>query len=184
MRKLLGILGSPRKNGNTHILISKMLEGANEGGFETDLILLTDLKIKECDGCHACWKGNPCSKNDDMNDLYPRIIESDVLIFGTPVYWYGPTALIKGFLDRFVFFNNEENRQKIKGKDVVLVVPFEEDNLATADPLVSMFKKSFEYLELNLKHILLIPGVYEKGDVLNKTEKLNEAHEIGKNLFK
>ena len=103
MKKILGVMGSPRKNGNTHVLLSKILESAKDNGATTDLIFLNDLVIKECDGCHSCWKSNECSKNDDMNNVYPMIIGCDVIIFGTPVYWYGPTALMKAFLDRFVF---------------------------------------------------------------------------------
>ena len=141
MKKILGIVGSPRLNGNTHVLVSKIIEGAEKAGACGDIIFLKDLDIKECDGCHSCWKGNECSKHDDMNKLYPKIIESEIIIFGTPVYWYGPTALIKAFLDRFVYFNCPENREKIKGKRVLLVVPFEEDDLGTARPLINIFEK-------------------------------------------
>ena len=172
MKNILAIMGSPRKDGNTHSLISKILDGAKDMGAETEIIFLRDLEIKECDGCHICWKGNECSKEDDMNLIYPKIIENDILIFGTPVYWYGPTALMKAFVDRFVFFNCPVNRIKIKGKNAVLVVPFEEENLSTSELLVKMFEKSFQYLEINLIEKVLIPGVYKKGDVLQKKKTL------------
>ena len=113
MKKILGIMGSPRKNGNTHVLISKILESAQKEGADTKMIFLSDLIIKECDGCYSCWKGQKCGKNDDMNNVYPLIINSEVLIFGTPVYWFGPTALMKAFIDRLVYFNCPENRAKV-----------------------------------------------------------------------
>jgi hypothetical protein len=69
MQKILGVMGSPRKKGNTHILISKILEGAQSVGAVGDCLFLGDLAIQECDGCHACWKGKECSKNDDMNSI-------------------------------------------------------------------------------------------------------------------
>ena len=144
--KFLGVLGSPRKQGNTHLLISKLLEGAGSRGAETDVIFLNDLDIRECDGCHVCWQGRDCIKKDDMNPLYSRIIQSDVLVLGTPVYWYAPTALMKGFLDRFVYFNCPENRVKIKGKSAVIIVPFEEESPKAADLVVSIFEKSLAYL--------------------------------------
>ena len=75
-----------------------------------------------------------------MLGIYPKIIESDAIIFGTPVYWYGPTALMKAFIDRFVFFNCPENRTKIKGKKAVIAVPFEEENPDTARPVVEFFE--------------------------------------------
>jgi putative NADPH-quinone reductase len=126
MKKILGIMGSPRRNGNTHILLTKILEGAEAEGVRGDILFLDDLTIQECNGCHACWEGKDCSKDDDMNSIYSKIIESDGIVFGTPVYWYGPTALMKGFIDRFVYFNCPENRAKIKGKPAVLAIPFEE----------------------------------------------------------
>ena len=126
MKHILGVVGSPRTNGNTHVLVKRILESAHETGAQYDIIFLGDHTIRECDGCHACWEGKECSKNDDMNGLYTKIISSDVIVFGTPVYWYGPTALMKGFLDRFVYFNCPENNVKLRGKSALLVVPFED----------------------------------------------------------
>ena len=182
MKKILGIMGSPRKKGNTHIIVSKILEGAEKEGAATDIIFLGDKQIKECDGCHVCWQGKQCSKKDDMNDLYPEIMDSDIIIFGTPVYWYGPTALMKGFIDRFVYFNCPENREKIKGKSAVLAVPYEEESPETAEPLVVFFEKSFEYLQINLVDKIIVPGVGEKGDVLKKQDRLEEAFALGMKL--
>ena len=179
MKKVLGVCGSPRRNGNTDILVSRILEGAKDAGVETESVFLKRLKIKECNGCHTCWKGKRCSKKDDMNDLYPKIEESDAIVFGTPVYWYGPTALMKGFLDRFVYFNCPENREKIRGKSAVLAVPFEEEDTEAAAPLVTMFEKSLDYLEMTLAGKILAPGVGEKGDILKKVDILNEAYRLG-----
>jgi multimeric flavodoxin WrbA len=133
-KRVLGIVGSPRRKGNTHLFVSRILE-AGDGGAATDLLFREDLQILECDGCHVCWKGNSCPKNDGMNGVYDKIANSDLLVFGTPVYWYGPTALMKSLIDRFVYFNCPENRDKIRGKRALLAVPFEEENPATADLL-------------------------------------------------
>jgi multimeric flavodoxin WrbA len=184
MQKILGIMGSPRRNGNTHILISRILEGAAAEGARGDILFLNDMTIKECNGCHACWEGKECSKDDDMNNIYPKIIESDGIIFGTPVYWYGPTALMKGFIDRFVYFNCPENRAKIKGKPVALAIPFEEENTETAALLEAFFEKSLGYLEMNLIGTILVPGVTRKGEIKEKEEKLQEAYKLGKKLVR
>jgi len=184
MKKILGVIGSPRRKGNTHILVSRILKGAQEAGAATDVVFLNDLNISECDGCHTCWKGKQCSKNDDMNDIYPKIIESDVIVFGTPVYWYGPTALMKMFIDRFVYFNCLENRIKIKGKLAAIAVPFEEDNPETANPLVAFFEKSLHYLQMNLIGKVIVPGVGKKGEILEKTDSLKEGYNLGKKMVK
>jgi len=182
--KILGVIGSPRKKGNTHILVSRILDGAKEEGADTEIIFLNDLDIRECDGCHSCWKGRQCSKKDDMNALYPKIIESDIIIFGTPVYWYGPTALMKCFIDRFVYFNCPENRSKIKGKAAVLAIPFEEDNIKTADLLIRFFVKSLRYLEMKIIGKILSPGVSARGDILKKEEFLKKGNQLGRRISK
>ncbi len=104
MSKVLAVVGSPRKGGNTEILVSRIAEGAASVAAAVEMVRLGDLHIRECDGCHACWRGRPCSKDDDMRPLYEKIAACDVLVFATPVYWYGPTALMKAFVDRFVYF--------------------------------------------------------------------------------
>ena len=182
MKKILAVMGSPRKNGNTDILINKLAEGALSAGAKVHTIFLADMKIRECDGCHVCWMGKNCCKKDDMLGLYEKIAESDAIVFGTPVYWYGPTALMKAFIDRFVYFNCPENRVKIKGKKAALVIPFEEENPDTARPLVEFFENCLKYLELTLAGTIIISGVSEKGDILNKPDRLAEAYDLGRSL--
>jgi len=181
-KQILSVVGSPRRNGNTHILVSKIAQGAIENGAVVDELLLGELSITECDGCHACWKGRDCSKTDDMQDLYPKIIASDVIIFGTPVYWYGPTALMKAFIDRFVYFNCPENRKKIQGLSAVIAVPFEEDNPEMASGVVEFFRKSLAYLEIKLLGQIIVPGVGEKGAIRRRDEYLQQAYDLGRTL--
>lgn len=182
MKKILGIMGSPRINGNTHILVSKILDGARAANAETEIIFLKDRNIKECIGCHVCWSGKDCVMKDDMCKLYPKIIQSDVIVFGTPVYWYAPTALMKGFIDRFVYFNCPENHAKIKGKKAVIAVPFEEENPETVKPVIDFFEKCFKYLELDFEYKIIAPGVTERGEIEKKTDILNQAFSIGQKL--
>jgi len=179
MKKILAIVGSPRKGGNTDILVQKVAEGAASKAALVDTLWLAKLNIREFDGCHVCWQRKSCSKRDDMLNIYPKIIESDAIIFGTPVYWYGPTALMKAFIDRFVYFNCPENRAKIKGKKAALVIPFEEENPDTAKPVVEFFEKCLNYLEMKLLGAIIAGGVSEKGDVLKKPDRLKEAYELG-----
>lgn len=184
MKKILGVVGSPRRDGNTHILVSRMLEGAKKEGAATEILLLSDLTIAECDGCHLCWEGKECSKNDDMNSVYPKTIEADAIVFGTPVYWYGPTALMKAFVDRFVYFNCAANREKIRGKSGVIAVPYEEENPETAALVVAFFERSLAYLEMKLVGKILVGGVGRKGEILEKGDSLEEAFKLGKALAK
>ena len=102
--KVVGICGSPRK-GNTEWMLRKLLEGADEAGVETELILLREKDIKGCDGCLSCEAGGQerkgiCRIQDDMQQIYPKLIEADGLAFGTPVYFEMLSGLLKNFMDR------------------------------------------------------------------------------------
>jgi multimeric flavodoxin WrbA len=183
MKSILGVLGSPRRGGNTDVLVSAILEGAREAGAATSVATLREMTIQECDGCHACWKGmHACCRKDDMPDLYRRIAESDILVFGTPVYWYGPTALMKSFIDRFVYFNCPANRPKIKGKSGVVVVPFEDKDPETSDLVVSFFEKSLAYLEMKLVGTIVVPGVTGRGEVGERKGIIEKCNGLGHEL--
>jgi len=179
MTKILAVVGSPRKGGNTDVLVAKIAAGAAAAGAQVETIHLGDLQIRECDGCHACWRGRPCSKDDDMRAVYPKIAASDILLLGTPVYWYGPTALMKAFIDRFVYFNGGANRPMIRGKRAAVAVVLEETHEPTWRPVIEFFEKSLTYLEMKLAGSIVVPGVGAKGAILKQPERLEEAHRLG-----
>jgi len=179
MGKVLGIVGSPRKKGNTYALVESVLKGAEAEGADTEIVQLSDMSIMECDGCHACWKGNICPKRDDMEGIYRKIGESDFIVLGTPIYWYAPTALMKCLLDRFVYFNCPENRPMVKGKSAILVIPFEDTDLETSEPAVRIFQMSLDYLEMRLLGTVLAPGVARPGEVRNDPNRMSEAYQMG-----
>jgi len=180
--KILAVVGSPRKGGNTDILLSKIAEGAKAGGAEVETVHLGGLQIRECDGCHACWKGRVCSKDDDMRGLYPKISESDIIVFGTPVYWYGPTALMKAVIDRFVYFNCDANRPQVRGKKAAVAVVLEEEREETWKPVLEFFERSLGYMEMQLAGTIVVPGVGAKGEIRKKPERLEEAARLGRQL--
>lgn len=179
MSKILGVMGSPRANGNTHALVSRILGSAGSRGADTELVCLGDLRIRQCDGCHVCWKTGKCAKNDDMQGLYPKLAEADAIVLGTPVYWYGPTAIMKGFIDRLVYFNSPRTRPMIRGRRAALAIPFEDTTRETADLLVRMLEKSLAYLEMPMVGRVVVPGVGELGEVLGKKEALLDCERVG-----
>ena len=100
-------------------------------------------------------------------------------MFGTPVYWYGPTALMKAFIDRLVYFNSPPRRAKIRGKPAAMVVPFEEEDPATADLTVSLLDKCFQFLELRPAGRIIVPGVTRPGEVRQHPEVMEQARWLG-----
>jgi multimeric flavodoxin WrbA len=102
--KILGISGSPRK-GNTEWMLGKLLEITARDGAEVELLLLRKMDIKRCNGCLTCEAGGKerkglCQIKDDMQEIYPKLLGADVIILGTPVYFYMLSGLLKNFLDR------------------------------------------------------------------------------------
>ena len=102
--KVIGICGSPRK-GNTEWMLTKLLEEVAKAGVETEMILLRNRQVKGCDGCLSCEVGGTqrkgaCRIQDDMQLIYPKLIEADGFAFGTPVYFDMLSGLLKNFMDR------------------------------------------------------------------------------------
>ena len=118
-----------------------------------------------------------CGVCDGMVELYPKIEESDVIIFGTPLYWYGPTGMMKLLIDRLRPFIAS---RKLEGKKGVLVTPSEEGEEA-CEPLVEMFRKSFHYLGMEFAGAIL-PKAYERGAIKENKEELKKAFDLGKSL--
>ncbi len=100
MYNILGIVGSPRKNGNTDILVDNVLLGVDKENFITDKIYLADLNFKGCIGCEGCCKTNKCVIKDDMQAVYDKIDSADAIVLGSPTYFYNVSALTKMFMDR------------------------------------------------------------------------------------
>lgn len=117
--KAIAINGSPRKNGNTVTLLNKALEGAAAAGAETEMIHLYDLKFKGCSSCFACKRKNSkfigsCAMKDDLTEVLERVMMSDVLLLGAPLYLGDITGEMKSFYERLVFMNLSYDRPSRK----------------------------------------------------------------------
>ena len=98
--KILGITCSPRKGGNTEILIKAALSGAKEEGVKVKLLQIHEMKIAPCDGCTTCHQSGECRIKDDMQQVYQKLLEADGIILGSPVYFWSISAQAKIFMDR------------------------------------------------------------------------------------
>jgi len=184
MKKVLGIVGSPRKGGNTHILVSEILKGAREVGARTELVPLGNLKVEECDGCHTCWDTEVCIINDGMKGIYKKLMDSDCIVLATPMYWFGPTVPMKAFIDRLVYFCGSKTEDKLRGKEAILATVFAGEDASESNPLLKMLTMTVEYLGMKLKGKIIVPGVAEKGAIKKKKRKLKEALNLGRLIGK
>ncbi|MCK5434347.1 MAG: flavodoxin family protein, partial [Dehalococcoidales bacterium] len=120
--KVIGIVGSPRKNGNTEMLTKHTLKAVSEEGLDTDLIRLAGLEIKPCTACMACKDQEICSIKDDLFPIYVKMKEADGIILASPVYYGSATSLIKALMERVGYiarWNSEPFQRKVGGPLVV-----------------------------------------------------------------
>ena len=173
--KVVAISGSPRPLGNTEILIKKVLEGMAMG--DVEIIRINDLNIKGCQGCKSCREegATGCVNNDDMQKIYPKIIEADVIIIGSPIYYGYLTGQTKCFIDRWYAFRdyNKELRFK-KGKKCVFLLVQGAPGRDRYEEVITDIRHIFTKYGMDL-NIIVADGVEEKGSVLKKDDILQEA---------
>lgn len=118
--RVLGIVGSPRTHGNTEILMEEALKAAREAGCQTDIFLQAEKQVAPCDACGACFKGDRCVVDDDMQELYKLMDRADGIIIGSPVYFGSVSAQAKAVMDRtFALLKNHSLKDKVGGALVV-----------------------------------------------------------------
>ncbi|MGL6298782.1 MAG: NAD(P)H-dependent oxidoreductase [Methanobacteriaceae archaeon] len=118
--KVVGFVGSPKRNGTTDFLVSKILDKAEENGAEIAKYNIHNEKISPCQGCLYCTKHNKCTINDGMQDLYKELLSADAIVIGTPIYFGQATGQTRAFTDRFYAIH--QNPDKLfAGKKLIQV---------------------------------------------------------------
>ena len=153
--------------------MDEVLGGAQAAGAQTEKVLLTELKIAPCQACNTCQTTGRCAQQDDMPALLDKMKRSQVWVLGTPIYWWGPTAQFKAFMDRWYAAKEET----FKGRRVILVIPMGAGDVTPAQYTLGMFETA-----LGKKRIfatILAPGVHQKGAVRRQKEVLAKARDAG-----
>jgi multimeric flavodoxin WrbA len=117
--KVVGIVGSTRRGGNTEALTRIALEEIQKEGLETELISLADKKIEPCDGCRSCSKTGKCHIKDDFDSVFAKMKEADGIILSTPVYYGAATPQISSLISRFYATRDKPLKGKVGGPIVV-----------------------------------------------------------------
>ena len=177
--QVLGIVGSPRRGGNTDALVDAVLSGALEAGAHVEKVLLGDLDIAPCRACDACQRTGVCVQEDDMAALLLKMQASQVWVLGTPVYWWGPTAQFKAFLDRWY---GSDRKAVFPGKRVILTIPFEDTYAAAPRHTVGILTEALNYVGAEVVATVLAPGVYRRGEVRRRADLMEAAHRTGREI--
>lgn len=187
--KVLGIVGSPREGGNTEIMMAEALAAAKESGAETEMMTLVGKQISGCQGCYSCMKTGKCVIDDDMQLFYPKLLEADGIIIGTPVYNWGVSGQVKVFIDRnnslavahnAIFksgmVQTERRIEGLRGKVGGVIVVAMRAGATSAFSQVRAFFRIHNMVEAGGA----IGYGFEKGDVLKDAQGLREARYAGR----
>lgn len=186
MNKVLGISGSPRRNGNTELLLKELLNGAEASGLETELIILGELSISPCTSCDSCQKDGQCVINDDMQLMYGKLLEADYVVFASPVYFKGVSAQMKALIDRCQALWSRKYilKQKLVSPDrpgrkgyFISTSGSVGNNIFSG--AIMTIKSIFHVLDIEYKGELLFEGMEKKGDIIGHPNALQTAFEVG-----
>lgn len=176
-KKVLILSGSPRKNGNSDILCDEFMKGAIESGNEVEKIRVAEKKIGFCLGCYACEDTGVCAIKDDMAEVLQKMINADVIVLASPVYFYSINAQLKALIDRTV-----ARWLEVKDKEFYYIITAADAELESAETTMACFRGYAECVE-GAKEMGIIygMGVYEKGEIRN-SKAMTEAYEMGKQI--
>ncbi len=179
MKKVLILSGSPRKGGNSDTLCDQFMKGALQKGHDVEKIFVAEKKIRPCTGCYFCRDhGGRCAFNDDMADILQKIIDCDVLVLSSPVYFYSICAQLKAVIDRTVARWTE-----IANKELYYIATAAENERETLDITLSCFHGFAMCIDgYEEKGTLYGRGVQEKGDAANNPDLMRIAYEMGESV--
>ena len=184
---LLGIAASPRRGGNSGILLREALSGAESAGARVEEIVLNELDFSGCQECGGCEKTGECVVDDDMQMLYKKLAEADRFIVASPIFFGSLPGQLKVMIDRcqclwvdkYVLKKPQPGKTNRKGAFICVRGMKRQDFFESARRLVKIF---FAVINVSYVDDLFYPGVDEKGAILNHPTALREAFELGKRL--
>jgi multimeric flavodoxin WrbA len=183
--KVLAFVGSPRKGGNTDVVVGEILKAAEAKGADTETVYLNDLSYRGCQACMACkTKTETCVQKDDMAPYLDKIQEADAVVIGSPVYMAQVSGQTKTFIDRWYSFVKGDFTTRLKeGKKVVMVLTQGQPDAE----LFSAIPKGYSGLFKGLARVesfesLIAPGVRMPGEVADKEDIMSRARAIGEAL--
>ena len=185
-KRVLVVLGSPRRKGNSSTLAAQISRGAEAAGGEVETVFLQALKISPCRGCDTCKKqdSRECAIKDDMQKIYPKLIKADAWVIASPVYWFIMSAQTKIFMDRF-YALPAYAKNPFAGKRIAIAMSY-----GDVDPVKSgcvnalrTFQDAFSYT--GSKIVGMVYGsAMEAGEIKSNKTLMREAEELGELLVR
>ena len=183
-KKVLILLGSPRKKGNSAVLAAQIAGGARKAGAKVETLFLHGMNIAPCRACYACQKKNSkgCSIDDAMQEIYPKLLAAEAWVIATPVYLFTMSAQTKLFMDR-CFALPAYAKAPFAGKRIAIAISY-----ADADPFISgcvnalrTFQDAFNYTKSKIVG-MVYGSAFGAGEIRANKALLKEAETLGKEL--
>lgn len=175
---ILVLQGSPNRCGSTYLLADSFRQGAESAGHTVEIIDVAHADIHPCTGCVHCGYEGPCVQKDGIEDIRRKILGADMLVFATPLYYYGMSAQLKILVDRFCAFNSSLTRRHMKS--ALLAVAWNDDDW-TFDALKAHYRTLVRYLDFKDMGMILGGGCGTPSMTAN-SRYIHLAYELGKNL--
>lgn len=174
--KILVLTGSPRKNGNSNTLADYFIKGAEEAGHQVVRFDAAFKNVHPCIGCNSCGMDGPCVFKDDFELVRQNIVDADMVVFASPMYYFGLSAQLKAVIDRFYAINGKIH----VSKKAALLMTYANTAALQAEPIKSHYLTLIDYLGWSDAGQVIASGVWPVGAV-NGTKYVKQAYELGKN---
>lgn len=175
--KILVLTGSPRENGNSNTLASHFIRGAREAGHEVTRFDAASSNIHPCIACNSCGMNGPCVFKDDFETVREHLVPADLVVFATPMYYFGISAQLKAVIDRFYAVNGSIHVPK----KAILLMTYANNSRRNESPILTHYEVLLEYLGWTDTGRIIAPGVWPAG-AINSTPFPEQAYQLGKQL--
>ncbi|MBR2737900.1 MAG: flavodoxin family protein [Lachnospiraceae bacterium] len=176
--KIMILMGSPNRKGSTNILVESFVRGAEESGHTCEVIDVCHAEIRPCTGCVACGYEGPCVQKDDVEEIRGKLLASDMVVFATPLYYYGMSAQLKTMVDRFCAFNSSLNSRHLKS--ALITAAWNADDW-TFEALEAHYKTLVRYINFEDRGMVLGYGCGTP-QMTARSRYPEQAYRLGKSL--
>lgn len=183
-KKIIIVMGSPRKEGNSSALAKQVAAGAEATGAQVESFYLHGMNIKPCDACDVCREDNAsdCVIDDDMQILYPKLRQADAIVIASPIYWFTVSAQTKLLMDRCYALGGPEGNA-LAGKRVGIILTYADTDPFTSGAVNALrtFQDAFNYIGAEIKG-MIYGSAWKPGEIEANEELMKRAYQLGKKL--
>lgn len=189
-KKLLAIAGSPRRGGNTDLLLEEVIMASHQAGVDTMLLRVSEMKLLPCNACGACWESGECVQQDDMQTVYTHLLDSHYIVIASPLYFMGVSAQLKALIDRCqalwarrYILKKELRNDRIRPRGLFISIAALNKGDKIFAGSIQTVKALFHVLGVEYKGEILCHGLEKKGAVREHPELLKKVRQATLQLF-